>query len=405
MTHTPPNAKVPLDTTNRPTVAQLALLFLRLGVTSFGGPAAHLALMEDEIVERRRWLTRAEFLDMVAAANLIPGPNSTEVAIHVGLRAGWMGFLVAGVCFILPAALLVTLLGWAYQEFGGVHGAEGLLFGVKPVVIAVVLQALWRFARTSIRSPGHALLAVGAVLLTIAGIDELLLLLAGGLLVALWRRLRRRPATNARGTQAMLPAVLLANGAAANAAAVPVATAAGLWPLFLVFLKIGSVLFGSGYVLLAFLRTEFVQQRNWLTEGQLLDAVAVGQITPGPLFTSATFIGFLLHGPAGAAVATIAIFLPAFVFVALSGPLVPWLRRSPTAGACLDGVIVASLALMAVVSWDLTRAALLNFNVADGRFWLALTLLVVSAVLLIRFRLNAAWLVLGGAAVGVVSGA
>jgi chromate transporter len=396
-----PNVK-PAEGVNRPTVRQLAVLFLRLGVTAFGGPAAHLALMEDEIVARRRWLTRAEFLDMVAAANLIPGPNSTEVAIHVGLRAGWLGFLVAGVSFILPAALLVMLLAWAYQEFGNLPGAAGLLFGVKPVVIAVVLQALLRFARTSLRTPGLAALAALAVFLTLAGLDELLLLLTGGVLVVLGRQLRRRPRTSAAST--LVPALLFANGAAGNGVAVPAAVSVGLGPLFLAFLKIGSVLFGSGYVLLAFLRTEFVVNRHWLTEAQLLDAVAVGQVTPGPLFTSATFIGFLLHGPAGAAVATVGIFLPAFIFVALSGPLIPWIRRSPAAGAFLDGVIVTSLALMAVVSWDLARAALAAFDVTDGRFWLALALLIGSAIAL-RWRVNTAWLVLGGASVGLLCNA
>jgi chromate transporter len=386
---------------NRPTLRELALLFLRLGCTSFGGPAAHIALMEHEIVERRRWLTPAEFLDLIAAANLIPGPNSTEVAIHVGLRAGWAGLIVAGVCFILPAALLVGALAWVYVQFGTLPAAEGLLFGVKPVVIAVVLQALWKFARTSLKSLPLALVALLAAAVQVCSnlgilpVDELAILLGGGLLVAAGRRLRRAHQPPAL---AALTPVLFAGGGPV----VPAAGAVGVWPLFLVFLKIGSVLFGSGYVLLAFLRTDLVHRLGWLTEDQLIDAVAVGQVTPGPLFTTATFIGYLLAGPAGAAAATVGIFLPAFVFVALSAPLIPRLRRSATAAAFLDGVVVASLALMAVVTWDLGRAALVGFDVAQPRFWVALGLFGVSLVLLVRYRVNSAWLVLGGGAVGVL---
>ncbi len=380
--------------TVRPTLRELVGLFLRLGLTAFGGPAAHMALMEHEIVQRRHWLTRGEFLDIVAAANLIPGPNSTEVAIHVGLRAGWGGLLVAGVCFILPAALIVGALGWVYEQFGSLPAAEGLLFGVKPVVIAVVLQALWKFARSSITSVPLAGVALLAGILSVLRVDELVVLLGAGLLVAAGRRFWRPAPTGKTGVPGMIPALLLGTA--------PVVPAAfGLWPLFLVFLKIGSVLFGSGYVLLAFLRTELVERRDWLTEAQLIDAVAVGQVTPGPVFTTATFIGYLLGGPAGAAVATAGIFLPAFVFVALSGPLIPRLRRSPVAGAFLDGVVVASLALMAVVTWQLGQAALLDFDVREPRFWYALALLGATGVGL-HYRVNSAWLVLGGGLVGVV---
>lgn len=356
----------------------LAGVFLRLGLTAFGGPAAHGALMEDEFVTRRGWLTRDEYLDLIGAANLIPGPNSTEVALHVGHRvAGWWGLVVAGVCFILPAAVLVTLLAWAYVTYGTLPALVGVLAGLKAVVLAVVVQALVNLTGTAVKSPGLAVLGLVSVLLVLLGVHELLVLFGAGLVAAtLWGG-RQRPVS--------LLVVL-------SAPAVPVAVGYGLWPLFLVFLKIGSVLFGSGYVLLAFLRADLVTRLGWLTEQQLLDAIAVGQVTPGPVFTTATFIGYLLDGPAGAGVATVGIFLPAFVFVALSVPVLPRLRAARVARAFLDGVNVASLALMAVVTWHLSRAAVVDVTTA--------TLAVASALLLLRWRVSATWLVLGGAMVG-----
>jgi chromate transporter len=368
----------------------LAALFLRLGATSFGGPAAHIALMEDECVRRRGWLTHAEFLDLVGAANLIPGPNSTEVAIHIGHRvAGWPGLVVAGMCFILPAALIVFALAWAYVAYGQLPPVAGVLYGVKPVVIAVVAQALWRLGRSAIRSPLLVAVAAVAAVLAAVGVHELAVLFGVGLAVPLLRGLFRRPRAEASVALALFATPALpAAGVAAGAPPF------GLGPLFWVFVKVGSVLFGSGYVLLAFLRADLVERRGWLTEQQLLDAVAVGQVTPGPVFTTATFIGYLLGGPAGAAVATVGIFLPAFVFVALSVPLLPRLRRSKVAGVFLDGVNAASLALMAVVTVQLGRAALV-----DG---LTVLLAVASELLLLRFRVNATWLVLGGAVAGLV---
>jgi chromate transporter len=312
-------------------------------------------MMEDEVVRRRRWLAPGEFLDLIGAVNLIPGPNSTEIAIHVGQRrAGVPGLLVAGACFILPAVAIVTALAWAYVRFGSRPAAEGLLYGIKPVIIAIVAQALWRLGRTALKSGTLGALALAVCVLNAAGVDELALLFgAGGAMVVLRRARRQQPA----GAAIVLPLLL---GQAAPAAF-------GLWPMFLIFLKIGSVLFGSGYVLLAFLRADFVERRGWLTESQLLDAVAVGQFTPGPVFTTATFIGYLLGfrggvagGIRGACVATAGIFLPAFVFVALSGLVLPRVRRSPDAAAFLDGVNAASLALMAVVSFALARAAVVD---------------------------------------------
>lgn len=382
--------------TGKTSLAELARVFLKLGTVAFGGPAAHVAMMEEEVVRRRGWLTREEFLDYLGATNLIPGPNSTELAIHIGhVRAGWPGLLVAGACFILPAALIVTGIAWVYVRYGTLPAMTALLYGVKPVVIAVVLQAIWRLGRSAVKRPSLAALGVAAVIATAVGVNELAVLFAAGALSALARTLARRrdSATEWEGPTGVLLAPVrdLARAGVRAAAAAPF----GLWPLFLVFLKIGAVLFGSGYVLLAFLRADLVERLGWLTERQLLDAVAVGQVTPGPVFTTATFIGYVLGGGAGAAVATVGIFLPAFFYVAVSGPLVPRLRRSPTAGAVLDGVNVASLALMAVVTWQLGRAALVDA--------LTVALAALAALLLLRYRVNSAWIVLGGALAGAVA--
>lgn len=373
---------------------ELAAVFLKLGTIAFGGPAAHVAMMEQEIVVRRRWLSREAFLDFYGATNLIPGPNSTELAIHIGhARAGWPGLLVAGACFILPAALLVYGIAWLYVGYGRLPQVAGLLYGIKPVVIAIVLQALWRLARSAVKSPGLALLGGAALIAAAAGVHELLVLSLAGAIAAgppIARSLQS--GAQAPGVVAVAAPVLPAAVATSAVAAVAGASA---WGLFAVFLKIGAVLFGSGYVLLAFLRADLVQRLGWLTEHQLLDAVAVGQVTPGPVFTTATFVGYVVAGGPGAVAATVGIFLPAFVFVALSGPLVPRLRRSPTAGAVLDGVTVASLALMALVTAQLGRAAVIDGPTA--------ALAAVSTVLLLRFRVNSAWLVLGGAVVGLLA--
>ena len=368
---------------------EIASLFARLGLTAFGGPAAHIAMMHQEVVERRRWLTNQEFLDLVGATNLIPGPNSTELAIHIGhRRGGWSGLLVAGCCFILPAMLLVTACAWAYVKYGSLPQAAGLLYGIKPVIIVIVLQALWSLARAAIKTKFlGAIFAVG-VFVSLAGVHELLVLALGALASGGGRRAIRA----FKGILAASPFTLLAQAGGAPLGST--VASFGLWPLFLFFLKVGSVLFGSGYVLLAFLRADLVERWHWLTESQLLDAVAVGQITPGPVFTTATFIGYILGGLSGALIGTLGIFLPAFVFVAASGPFVPRIRSSPAAGAALDGVNAASLALMAVVSYQLGRSALVDIP--------AVLLGLLSAVGLIYFRLNSAWLVAGGAAAGLL---
>ena len=369
----------------------LGLLFLRLGSTAFGGPAAHIAMMEDEVVRRRRWLTHEEFLDLLGATNLIPGPNSTELAIHIGHRqAGWPGLLVAGVSFILPAVLIVSAFAWAYVRYGSLPQVAGVLYGVKPVIIAIVLQALWSLGRAAIKTKFLALVAVIAAVLTFFRVHELIVLFGAGVIVGLTRLIAQRIRS---GHNLLLPVSTSPVALFLQASAATTATF-GLWPLFLFFLKVGAVLYGSGYVLLAFIRADLVERWHWLTETQLLDAIAVGQVTPGPVFTTATFVGYVLGGTQGAVVATLGIFLPAFFFVAVSGPLVPRIRRSPTAGAFLDGVNASALALMSVVTYELGRAALVDLK--------TLLLAIISAVILFRFRLNSAWLVLGGAILGLL---
>ena len=382
------------------TLGDIARLFLKLGTIGFGGPAAHIALMEDEVVRRRGWLTREAFLDYVGATNLIPGPNSTELAIEIGRdRGGWPGLVVAGVAFIVPAALIVGVTAWAYARFGQLPAALALFAGVKPVVIAIVVQALWRLARTAVKTVWLGMLAAGAVGAVAVGIHELLVLLAAAVIAALLAGARAREMDDRTATATSIGTMVSTHKSAVAGTlgiALGAPAAVSLWSLFGIFLKIGSVLFGSGYVLLAFLRADFVQRLGWLTERQLLDAVAVGQVTPGPVFTTATFIGYLLGGAPGAVVATIGIFLPAFVFVAVSGPMIPRLRRSRLAGAALDGVNAASLGLMAVVTWQLGRASIVNGPTA--------VLALAAGLLLATRRVNAAWLIAGGAVIGIALG-
>ena len=369
----------------RSSLYELASLFLRLGATAMGGPAVHIAMMEEEVVTRRSWLTREEFLDFLGATNLIPGPNSTEMAIHVGrVRAGWPGLLVAGVSFILPAALMVTALGWAYVRYGTLPQIAALLYGVKPVVIVVIAQGAYRLAGSAVKSAWLGVLGVLALAAAALGIDPLATLFGAGIVAALVHL--RQEAGVSRGVGALS---VLATGAGGLSGPLSLAV------LFLVMLKIGATLFGGGYVLVAFLRSDLVARLHWLTERQLLDAVAAGQVTPGPLFTTATFIGYVLGGLSGAIVATVGIFLPAFMLVAISGPLVPRLRRSALVGAALDGINVSALALMVVVSAQLARTAVVD--------WLTLAIAVAGAVLLFRYRVNSAWLVVGGAAAGALA--
>jgi len=350
-------------------------------------------MFRDEVVRRRKWVDDQQFLDLLGATNLIPGPNSTEMAIHLGYaRAGWAGLIVGGACFILPAVLIVMALAWAYVRFGALPQATALLYGVKPVIIAIVAQALWGLGRKAVKGPLTAGVGLAVLALYFLGVNEIGLLFAGGLVVMLAQNLARlRGAGGFSSLFASLPAAYRLLPSAFSL--LPSSFNPAL--LFWTFLKIGSVLYGSGYVLLAFLRADFVTRLGWLTDRQLIDAIAIGQVTPGPVFTTATFIGYLLGGPASALLATLGIFLPSFIFVALSHPLIPRLRNSPWASSLLDGVNVASLGLMAAVTWQLGRAALVDP--------LTVTLALVSALLLFRFKVNSTWLVLGGAAVGISS--
>jgi len=376
----------------RTSLLELARLYLKLGAVAFGGPPAHIAMMEDEVVSRRGWLTREQFLDFLGATNLIPGPNSTEMAIHVGrVRAGWPGLLVAGCSFILPASILVTALAWAYVRYGSLPQVSGVLYGVKPIVIALIVQAVLKLGKSAVKSRWLAVVGALAALATALGVDQLAVLAGGGVLTGLiyWQRSVRRESER---VAAFLGGGTGLTGIVAGSSLV---APFSLTALFLVFMKVGAILFGGGYVLVALIRSNLVTHLGWISERQLLDAIAMGQVTPGPLSTTATFIGYLLGGFPGAVIATVAIFLPAFFFVAISGPLVPRLRRSPLAGAVLDGVNVAALALIAVVTWQLFRSAVVD--------WTTLILAGLSFILLMRYRVNSVWLVLGGAMIGVGS--
>ncbi len=366
---------------------EVAGLFLKLGCIAFGGPAAHIAMMRDEVVDRRGWLDNQRFLDLLGATNLIPGPSSTELAIHLGHeRAGWRGLIVAGTLFILPAMLIVLCLAWFYAEYGTTPTATALMYGVKPVIIAVVVQALVALGRTAVRNIVTAAAGITALALYVIGVDEILVLVGVGLAVMLVEQRRQLPARG-QASVGLLWSIPVWGMAAAEA---PVS----LTHLFLVFLKIGSILYGSGYVLLAFLRADLVERLGWLSDQQLIDAIAIGQFTPGPVFTTATFIGYLVASWPGAIVATIGIFLPSFIFVALSKPLIPRLRSSRWFGSLLDGVNVASLALMAGVTWQLGRVSLVDIP--------SILLALVAGVLLVRFKVNSAWLVLAGGVVGLL---
>ena len=388
-------------------LVELATVFFRLGTVAFGGPAAHIAMMDDEVVKRRRWMSRENLLDLMGVTNLLPGPNSTELAIHIGYeRAGWAGLFVAGSCFIFPALVLVWLLAAVYVRYQTVPEVGWLLYGIKPVIIAVVLRALWKLGKKAAKDAVTTAFGIGAIAAYFAGMNEILMLLLSGLLVMLIKNWLSRGRTvggfllplsgsfigsifsrlSVTGTLAQ------AGGVTGSAAATTVSV--GWVSVFLFFLKIGAVLYGSGYVLLAFLQRDLVEQQQWLTSQELLDAVAIGQITPGPVLTTATFVGYVVAGHAGAIAGTVGIFLPAFLLVGLVNPWVPKLRQSPWAGAFLDGVNAASLGLMAGVTYVLARAAVVD--------WPTLVLAGVSAIAVFRFKVNPAWLVLAGGALGFV---
>ncbi len=368
-------------------LTEVAMLFLKQGFTAFGGPAAHIAMMHDETVNRRKWLSDQDFLDLLGATNLIPGPNSTQMAIHLGyVRAGWAGLVVAGTCFIAPAMLIVLLLSWLYMRYGATPQAESLLYGVKPAVISIIAQALWNLGPKAVKGPLTAVAGIFVLAFCLGGVNIIALLFAGGIIVMLtgnFQRLRR-PSLG-------ISLVPLSGAGALAQIALPFS----LPLLFLTFLKIGAVLYGSEYVLLAFLRADFVVGLGWLNDKQLIDAIAIGQVTPGPVFTTATFVGFILGGIPGALVATLGIFLPSFIFVAISNPLISRVRNSVWLSGFMDGVNVASLGLTAAVTWQLGRSSLVDP--------ICILFALVSLFLLIHFKVNTTWVIVGGAIVGISS--
>jgi chromate transporter len=374
---------------SRHRLLEIAQVFLKLGTISMGGPAAHIALMEDEFVVRRRWISRDRFLDLLGATNLIPGPNSTEMAISLGfIRGGWGGWFVAGAAFVLPAVSITAICAWLYVRTGTLPQATRWWLGISPAAIAVIALAVWRLMRTAVKSYRQAMIGAAVAAAAFAGVSEIAALFLGGAIGMLWLR-RAIPRIT---TGLTMVTWLLLSGVAVVAAAVTTADApVRLWDLGTVFLKVGSVLYGGGYVLVAFLEGALVRDRGWLTERQLLDAIAVGQFTPGPVLSTATFIGYVLAGLPGAIVATVGIFLPSFCFVAGLQAVLPWVRKGVWTAAFLDAVNVAAIGLMIAVTIRLS----LGFT--DWRQWLiAVAALAAGAF----FKLHSAWLIVGGAIAG-----
>jgi len=384
---------------------ELAKLFFKLGLIGFGGPAAHIAMMEDEVVNRQQWLTRSQFLDLVGATNLIPGPNSTEMAIHIGfLRAGWGGLVVAGASFILPAVLITVGLAVLYVSWGRLPAVAPLLYGIKPVVLAIIFSAVWRLGKTAFKNRQLGVVGLAVAIATLLGLNEAIALLLGGLGGMWWLHSSQPnqdlpvPATPFKLDRKVFFLGLL----------LPIYWLIFNWQtklilaqLGLFFLKTGAILFGSGYVLVAFLQAGLVDNYGWLTQAQLLDAIAIGQLTPGPVLSTATFIGYLIAGIPGAIVATIAIFLPSFLFVAALNPLIPYLRASTLTAAFIDAVNVSAIALMAVVTLQLAQTTL----IIPERTFLdlpAMAIALMAGFLAIRFKVNSAWLVVGGALLGLL---
>ena len=351
------------DQTIKVSEKELFLVFFKLGIFGFGGPAAHIAMMREEVVQKRNWVNERDFFDLVGATGLIPGPNSTELAIHIGHRLlGWKGLFIAGLSFIVPAFLAVLSLAWFYVEYGSIPALNPILEGIRPVVIAIILIALWSFRKSAVRNVKELVICALAVMAGFLGHNEVAIILLSGLLLVIAEKVPTK-----------------------KLAVEPIS-------IFLFFLKIGSVLFGSGYVLLAFLQNELVDERLWLTSAQLMDAVTVGQVTPGPVFTTATFVGFLLHGFSGATVATIGIFLPSFFFVAISAPYLARLRNSENFSNLLNGVNAASFALMALVTFELGNKSLFNLST-----WI---IFLISLGILRFTKINSAYLIVAGGLIG-----
>ncbi|GAB5518675.1 MAG: chromate efflux transporter [Rhodothermales bacterium] len=377
-------------------LGEVARLFFKLGLIAFGGPAAHIAMMEDEFVTRRKWISRQHFLDLIGATNLIPGPNSTEMTMHVGYeRAGWPGLFVAGGCFIFPAVVITGLLAWLYVTYGSLPAVEPFLYGIKPAVIAIILGALWKLGKKAVKGWRFAVLGLVVAAAVLAGVGEVPALLIGGVVGMVW--LKFSGYDSSRSASALLPILFQdtapgALAAGAGVAAVGAAATVSVWKLFFFFFKVGAILYGSGYVLVAFLEGGLVQDLGWLTQGQLLDAIAVGQFTPGPVLSTSTFIGYLIADIPGALAATLGIFLPSFFFVWMLNPLIPRLRKSVWLSAFLDAVNVAAVALMLAVTVQLGMDTLIS--------WQAGLIAVLAAVLVLRFKVSALWIVAGSAVLG-----
>jgi chromate transporter len=369
---------------------EIASVFLKLGTIAFGGPVAHIAMMEEEVVKRRRWLSQEKLLDLLGVTNLIPGPNSTELAIHIGYeRSGWRGLLIAGSCFILPAMIIVWLLAVFYARYQTVPEIAGLLYGIKPLICVIIFQALWKLGRKAAKDIPTTIAGIAVIIAFMAGINEILLLFLAGLGVMIVKNFSRIKGMTGISLLTVAEIGTQVNNSAKN-------TSDQNWlGVFLFFLKVGSVLYGSDYVLLAFLQRDLVERSQLLTSQQLLDAVAIGQLTPGPVFTTATFIGYLLAGNLGAIAATIGIFLPAFVLVGVVNPWVDKLRQSIWFSGFLDGVNAASLGLMATVTYTLARTAIND--------WFTVILTLLGAIALFRFQINSAWLVVFGGIVGLIN--
>ena len=369
---------------------EVCLVFLRLGTLSFGGPAAHIAMMEDEFVQKRQWLERGKFLELVGASNLIPGPTSTELAIYIGyLKAGWPGLIGAGVFFILPAMLIVLFLAHIYVLYGELPQVSFALYGVKPVIVAIIAQAIWNLGKTAVKDVPSGLIGGMALGLSFFVVNPLFLLMLSGVAMIAIKR-----AHKIKMNVFLAPVLAFVDVTKSEAAQAAAGAKLSLAALFVTFFKIGAVLYGSGYVLLAFLWTDFVQNYQVLTSQQLLDAVAIGQVTPGPVFTTATFIGYVIAGIPGAIVATIAIFLPSFVFVPVISIFLSKIKNSAIASDFLAGVIVASLALMASVTWTLAMSSVID--------WLTALLAMLSCIAIFKYRVNTTWLIFGGGAIGIV---
>ena len=383
---------------NKSGIVELIKLFLKLGTIAFGGPAAHIAIMEEEVVRRRKWITREHFLDLVGATNLIPGPNSTEMAIHIGyIRGGLLGLIVSGLSFILPAVIITGVLAWMYVRFGAIPEVAPFLVGIKPAVISIILVAVIRLGKTAAKNTQLIIIGTAVGAASLLGISEILALLSGGMSGIILYKMKQSEGRVPSGW--ILPFLVnLGNIFKSSEAKAAVAVSAtgiigiSLWKLGLFFLKVGSVLYGSGYVLIAFLEGGLVKDYGWLTQQQLLDAIAIGQFTPGPVLSTATFVGYIVLGVPGALVSTAAIFLPSFIFVLLLNPIIPRLRSSKMMSAFLDAVNISAIGLMAAVVVNLAGSTLTD--------WRTIFIAAGAAIAGIRFKLNAAWLVAGGAVAG-----